>query len=196
MQKIVLASGNQGKLKEMNQLLAELNVEIVPQSDFDIPEAIEDGLSFVENSIIKARHAAKLTGLPAIADDSGLAVDFLKGQPGIYSSRFAGEAGNDAANNAKLLELMENVPAAERTARFHCCVVFMRHENDPMPLVCQAAWEGKILPEACGENGFGYDPLFFVASENCASAQLSKERKNQLSHRGLALKELVSRIKL
>lgn len=189
--KIVLASGNQGKLKELQARLGALDVEVLPQSQFVIPDADETGLSFIENAIIKARHAAKLSGLPAIADDSGLEVDYLQGQPGIYSARFAGSNATDEKNNAKLLSSLAGVPEAQRSARFQCVLVFMRHENDPTPLVCQGSWEGKILTEARGENGFGYDPLFFIEDKNCCSAELAAEEKNRISHRGKAMSLLM-----
>ncbi len=194
MQKIVLASGNQGKLKEFQQLLGDCGFDIVPQSDFNVPEAEETGLSFVENAIIKARNAAKYTGLPAIADDSGLEVDALNGQPGIYSARFAGKNASDEDNNKKLLADLNNIPESQRSARFQCLLVFIRHENDPAPLISQGSWQGNILFEALGENGFGYDPLFFVPEKNCSSAQLPPEIKNKISHRGLAIADLVQRI--
>ena len=197
MNKIVLASSNAGKLKEIQSLLANKQVECVLQSDFDVPDAIEDGLSFVENAIIKARHAASLTGLPALADDSGLEVDALHGAPGIYSARYAEVDGprevRDEANNQKLLKELNDVPEAERTARFQCVIALVRHANDPMPLICQGTWEGRILFKACGANGFGYDPLFYVPTHQCASAELDPAVKNQLSHRGQALRELLQR---
>ena len=194
---IVLASGNQKKLRELQAMLAVKSVTFVPQTQFDIPEAVEDGLSFVENAIIKARHASKLTGLPAIADDSGLEVDALGGAPGIYSARFARMhgAGNsdDAANNALLLEKLRDEPDAQRTARFQCVLALMRFPDDPMPLICQGTWEGRILHVAIGSNGFGYDPLFFVPSHNCASAELAPAIKNSISHRAQALQQLLLR---
>ena len=190
MHRIVLASGNKKKLAEMQLLLAGLPFEILPQSQFAIPDAIEDGMSFVENAIIKARHAAKLTGLPAIADDSGIAVDALGGEPGIYSARFAGEPSDDAANNRKLLEMLADVPETERTAQFHCVLVFMRHATDPVPLVCHGVWHGSILFAPRGDNGFGYDPLFWVPTHQCSSAQLEPAEKNRISHRGLAMRLL------
>ena len=189
---IVLASGNQKKIKELQTLLGPSGYSILPQSDFDTPEAIEDGLSFVENAIIKARNAAKHSGLPAVADDSGLEVDALKGQPGIYSARYSGDNATDANNNAKLLAALKDIPEAERTARFQCVLVYMRHAEDPTPLVCQGSWEGRILLQAQGENGFGYDPLFFVPEHNCSSAELSPEQKNRISHRGIAMQKLLS----
>ncbi|MFT6309957.1 MAG: XTP/dITP diphosphohydrolase [Porticoccus sp.] len=191
MTQIVLASGNQGKLKELNQLLKPCNITAVSQSEFNIAPAIEDGLSFVENAILKARWAAKHSGLPAIADDSGLEVDYLNGQPGIYSARFSGDQATDDKNNAKLMNLLENVPTDERTARFQCVVVYMRHKDDPTPIICKGTWEGVIGTELVGDNGFGYDPLFFIPSLNLTSAQLMPEQKNKLSHRGQAMTNLV-----
>ncbi len=191
MQKIVLASGNRGKLKEFQQLLQGCGFEVLPQSDFNVPEAEETGLSFVENAILKARNAATHTGLPAIADDSGLEVDALKGQPGIYSARFAGPEASDADNNRKLLKLLDGVKDSERSARFQCLLVFMRHEHDPVPLVCQGSWEGIILHQPQGDNGFGYDPLFYVPEQQCSSAELAPETKNRISHRGQAMAKLL-----
>lgn len=191
MKKIILASSNQGKLREFQQILSVKDIELVPQSMFNLSDADETGLSFVENAIIKARHASELTGLPSLADDSGIEVDALQGQPGIYSARYAGAHGADQENNKKLLLELTDVPEPLRTARFQCVIVFMRHAQDPTPLICQGSWEGRILSEACGVNGFGYDPLFFVPSHNCTSAELSKEIKNDLSHRGKALRELM-----
>jgi XTP/dITP diphosphohydrolase len=197
MRQIVLASGNLKKLVELKQMLQGLDVELLPQTNFNIPEAIEDGLSFVENAIIKARHASRLSGLPAIADDSGLEVDALHGAPGIHSARFAAgaDAGNssDEANNELLLKKLEGLPESQRTARFQCAIVLMRHADDPMPLVCQGSWEGYILQQARGSHGFGYDPLFYVPSHRCASAELSPEIKNHISHRALALQQLLAR---
>jgi XTP/dITP diphosphohydrolase len=190
-QRIVLASGNQGKVSEIAALLAEFDFEVLPQSQFGVPEAEETGLTFVENAIIKARNAAAHTGLPAIADDSGLEVDFLKGAPGIYSSRFAGPEATDHDNVDKLLAELKDVSDAERTARFQCLLVFMAHDKDPTPLICQGTWEGRILHHPQGFGGFGYDPVFYVPSHDCASAELEPEVKNQLSHRGQALRKLV-----
>ncbi|NOI59303.1 XTP/dITP diphosphatase [Vibrio coralliilyticus] len=189
-QKIVLATGNQGKVREMADLLADFGFDVVAQSEFNVSEVAETGTTFIENAIIKARHAAKETGLAAIADDSGLEVDFLKGAPGIYSARYAGEGASDQQNLEKLLDAMQGVPKEQRTARFHCVLVLMRHELDPTPIVCHGKWEGRILTEAQGDNGFGYDPVFFVPEDNCASAELEPTRKKQLSHRGKALKQL------
>lgn len=192
MSKIVLATGNPGKVAEMQSTLEEFGFEVVPQSEFEIPDAIEDGLSFVENAIIKARHASALTGLPAIADDSGLEVDALKGEPGIYSARYADGKG-DAANNEKLLQELANTQ--NRAARFQCVIVFMQHANDPTPIICQGTWEGEIAMQAVGEHGFGYDPLFYVPELNCHSAQLEPAQKKRLSHRAKALSQLQAILK-
>ena len=192
--KVVLASNNVGKVREINQLLSSADLEVVPQSDFNIPDADETGLTFVENAIIKARQAAELSGLPAIADDSGLEVDALKGAPGIYSARFSGEGASDEKNLRKLLEDLKDIPEAERTARFQCLMVYMQHANDPTPIICQGTWEGVITFAPQGENGFGYDPVFFVPTHKCTSAELSPETKNQLSHRGQALQKLIVEI--
>jgi XTP/dITP diphosphohydrolase len=192
--KVVLATGNKGKLTEFRQLLAGLDMDVVPQSDFDIPDAIEDGLSFVENAIIKARHAAKLTGLPAIADDSGLEVDMLNGAPGIYSARFSGENATDEKNNLRLLSLLQEIPEEQRTARFQCLLVMMRHAEDPTPLICQGTWEGRISFAPQGDNGFGYDPLFLIPELGLTSAQLEKTEKNRISHRGQAMGLLLEKL--
>lgn len=193
-EKIVLASNNAGKIREINQLLSRQGIEVLPQKDFTSEEAVEDGLSFVENAIKKARFAARASGLPAIADDSGIEVDALHGQPGIYSARYAGADASDRQNLEKLLESLKGVEDAQRSARFQCLMVYVRHQNDPVPVICQGTWEGKILTAPQGENGFGYDPVFFVPEENCSAAQLSPERKNSLSHRGKALKQLVKKL--
>jgi XTP/dITP diphosphohydrolase len=190
-EKLVLASGNQGKLREFSQLFADKNIQVIPQDVFDTIEAEENGLSFVENAILKARNACKFSGLPALADDSGLEVDALKGEPGIYSARYAGPGASDEDNYLKLLTEMKDVPHERRTARFQCVLVYMRHENDPTPQVFQGSWEGQILTEPAGAEGFGYDPVFFVPNEACSSAELSKERKNAISHRGQAIQELL-----
>ncbi len=193
--KVVLASGNRGKLREINQIIKDLGMRALPQSDFAVSDAEETGLSFVENAILKARHAARATGLPAIADDSGLEVDALNGAPGIYSARFAGPGATDADNVQKLLASLQDVADSERTARFQCLMVFMRHAEDPTPLICQGTWEGRILRQPRGENGFGYDPVFFVPGEQCAAAELAPEVKNRLSHRGQALARLLAALK-
>jgi len=191
-ERIVLASNNAGKVREINQLLAEQEIQVIPQKTFDIPEAEETGLTFVENAILKARNASRHSGLPAIADDSGIEVDALKGAPGIYSARFAGAGSSDQDNNRKLLADLAGVPAAERTARFQCVMVYMRHSEDPTPIICQGTWEGVILEQPRGENGFGYDPLFLIPDQGCTSAELGPEQKNRLSHRGQALRKLLA----
>ncbi|ANS84368.1 XTP/dITP diphosphatase [Vibrio scophthalmi] len=190
MSKIVLATGNQGKVREMADLLADFGFDVFAQSEFNVIDAEETGTTFIENAIIKARHAAAETGLAAIADDSGLEVDYLQGAPGIYSARYAGEDASDQDNIDKLLKAMVDVPAEQRTARFHCVLVFMRHAADPTPIVCHGKWEGRILTEAQGENGFGYDPIFYVPEDDCSSAELEPTRKKQLSHRSKALQKL------
>ena len=192
MKDIVLASSNNGKVREINQLLAGLDMVVRPQGEFNVVDAEETGLTFVENAILKARNAAQHTGLPAIADDSGLEVDALAGAPGIYSARFAGEGASDQANLEKLLDALQDTPEENRSARFQCLMVYMRHADDPTPLICQGSWEGRILTAARGSNGFGYDPVFYVPTHNCASAELPAETKNQLSHRGQALRKLVA----
>ncbi|MFT6050376.1 MAG: XTP/dITP diphosphohydrolase [Halioglobus sp.] len=181
---VVLASGNAGKLAELSRILSPLPFSLRSQAEFDMPDVVEDGLSFVENAIIKARAVAKFTGHATIADDSGLEVDHLLGAPGIYSARYSGEG--DAANNAKLLTALAMLPRSERTARFQCVLVYMRHWRDPTPIVCQGSWEGEILFEAAGVNGFGYDPLFFLSKYQCSSAQLDAAEKNRVSHRAKA----------
>jgi len=193
MRKVVLASSNKGKLVELQAILEQKGVQLIPQSDFTVSDADETGLSFVENALIKARHACLATDLPAIADDSGIEVDALHGEPGIYSARYAGSHGEaaDKKNNAKLLRELEGIEEAERTARFQCVIAYMRHAKDPMPLICQGTWEGRILLNEEGENGFGYDPLFYVPSHGCASARLSAATKNAISHRGQALTQLL-----
>ena len=195
MQDIILATGNPGKVRELSNMLNDFNVNIRPQSDFEVPDVPETGTTFVENAIIKARHAAKLTKLPAIADDSGIEVDALNGAPGIYSARYAGEGASDGDNLNKLIEATRAVPPTERRARYRCVLVFMRHADDPSPIICDGSWEGNLITEPRGENGFGYDPIFFVESDNCTSAELSKARKDELSHRGKALRELMARLK-
>lgn len=191
MKKIVLATGNQGKLREFTQLLSPLKINIVSQADLDVVEAEETGLSFVENAIIKARNACEQTGLAAIADDSGIEVDALRGAPGIYSSRYAGESASDADNIAALLNALKDVPASERGARFQCVIVFMRHAEDPTPLIFQGSWQGQIMTETAGEAGFGYDPIFFVPETDCSAAELSSEQKHAISHRGQAMRRFV-----
>lgn len=182
---IVLASHNQGKIRELSLLLADLGIEVLSQADFAIADVAETGLSFVENAIIKARHAAKLSGLPALADDSGLCVDALLGAPAIYSARYAGEHGNDAANMARLLAEMADKSC--RRARFVCVLAFCRHADDPTPIIAQGQWWGEIALEAQGEGGFGYDPVFYLPELGKTAAQLSAVEKNQMSHRAKAL---------
>lgn len=189
-QKIVLASGNQGKVREFTSLFAEYGVDVIAQKELGVEDVPETGTTFVENAIIKARHAAKVTGLPAIADDSGLVVDALGGAPGIYSARFAGEDATDSDNIDKLLS--ELAGSDNRKAHFFCTLVFMRHAGDPVPLVSQGKWQGEILKSREGYGGFGYDPVFNVPSHNCTAAQLDKAEKNRISHRGNALAILLA----
>ena len=196
---IVTASNNTGKLKEFEALLKGGARKLSPQSEFGVSSVEETGLSFAENALLKARHACQQTQLPCIADDSGLVVDALRGDPGIYSARYAGDAfadrqTNDKANNQLLLENLKNVPAAGRTARFHCALAFIRFPEDPCPVICQASWEGQILFAAQGNNGFGYDPLFYLPLSDCSSAELSPEQKNCISHRGQALRKLLKEL--
>ena len=190
---IVLASGNQGKIAEFQGALDPLGFNVIAQSEFNVNDVAEDGFSFVENAIIKARHASKQTGLPAIADDSGLEVQALNGAPGIFSARYAGEHGNDAANNIKLLtELKQH---QNRSAKFQCALAFFRFPNDPNPIISQAAWAGRILEQQTGENGFGYDPLFFIPELEKTSAELDPAEKKKISHRALAIKDLFQKLK-
>ncbi|GBF30853.1 dITP/XTP pyrophosphatase [bacterium MnTg04] len=195
MSKLVLATGNRGKLAEIMEIVAPLGIKIVPQSEFAVPEVAETGLSFVENAIIKARNAARHSGLPALADDSGLEVDALHGAPGIRSARYAGDDRDDQANNRLLLSRLAGIPADKRTARFQCVIVFLRRPDDPVPLICHADWEGRIVDRPKGENGFGYDPLFLVAGMQRTSAELSAEEKNRISHRGRALAMLAGQLR-
>jgi XTP/dITP diphosphohydrolase len=190
---VVLASGNRAKLAELAGILEPLGVQLIPQGDVGVPEVAETGLSFVENAILKARAAAGHSGLPAIADDSGLEVDFLDGAPGIHSARYSGKG--DAANNARLLTELAGVPDEQRSARFQCVIVYMRHALDPTPLICQASWEGRILPEPRGEGGFGYDPLFWVPDQQCSAAELDPDLKNRISHRARASALLLEALK-
>ncbi len=192
---IVLASNNAGKVREINALLAAEDIHVIPQDELGVVEMEETGLSFVENAIIKARNAAAHSGLAAIADDSGIEVDALAGAPGIYSARFAGAGASDLDNLDKLLKTLEGVPAEQRTARFQCLMVYMRHAEDPTPVICPGTWGGIILEVPRGENGFGYDPIFFVPSEGLSSAELDPATKNRLSHRGQALAKLVRYLK-
>ncbi|MDJ0881431.1 MAG: RdgB/HAM1 family non-canonical purine NTP pyrophosphatase [Gammaproteobacteria bacterium] len=194
MHKLVIASGNQGKLRELSALLAPLNFEVHTQAEFNVHEAEETGTTFVENAIIKARNAAEQSGLPAIADDSGIEVDALDGAPGVYSARFSGPGASDTKNNELLVEKLRDVPEAERTARYRAVIVYMRHAKDPSPIICEGSWEGRILLEPKGQGGFGYDPYFFVPSHGCTGAELSAEEKNRISHRGQALQLLVNKL--
>ncbi len=193
-EKIVLASNNAAKLREIQAVVDKQRYRLIAQSELQIGEVAETGTTFVENAIIKARHAASQCGLGALADDSGIEVDALQGAPGIYSARYAGERADDAANNEKLLGALQGVPDHERTARFRCVIVYMRHAHDPMPILCQGTWEGRILHKAAGCNGFGYDPLFYVPSHDCSSAQLDPAEKNRISHRARALQKLMHRL--
>ena len=194
-QRWVLASGNAGKLAEMRSLLAVLDIELVSQSEFDVPDAEETGIAFVDNALIKARHAAAMTGLPAIADDSGLAVDALDGAPGVYSARYAGAHGDDHANNAKLVAALEGLAPHARGAAFHCCLVATRTADDPVPVIAHGVWHGRVLEAPRGDHGFGYDPLFWVDEENASAAEMGAERKNAISHRARAMRQLVERLR-
>ncbi len=194
MKKIVLASNNAGKLKEFNTLLAPLGIEIIPQAALNIPEAEETGLSFIENAILKARHAAAASGLPALADDSGLAIPALGGAPGIYSARYAGKTAGTHENIQKLLEAANDLPDEARAAEFHCVLAFMSHATDPTPLICDGNWKGLLLRAPRGAGGFGYDPVFFVPEEHKTAAELDPVRKNEISHRALAVKALLTQI--
>ena len=195
MKQIVLATGNLGKVREINELLADHDLQVAAQSAFNVPEAEETGLTFVENAILKARNAAAHTGLPAIADDSGLEVDALNGAPGIYSSRYAGKNASDRDNLEKLLADLGDLPGEKRGARFQCLMVYLRHAKDPTPLICQGTWEGRVLFAPRGSNGFGYDPVFYVPTHDCSSAELPPEIKNRLSHRGQALRKLIAALR-
>jgi XTP/dITP diphosphohydrolase len=192
---LVLASSNQGKLRELQTMMQPLGWTARPQSDWAISDAVEDGLSFIENALIKARHAARHAGIPALGDDSGLVVDALQGEPGIFSARYAGENAGDAANNRKLLHVLKGVDAPDRQAHFYCAIALVRHAQDPAPLIATGKWSGSILEKETGSAGFGYDPLFWVPERKLASAQLPPEVKNQISHRGQALAALAEQMK-
>jgi len=194
MKKIILASNNKGKIAEFNTMLDGI-YQVVSMSDMQVEEVPETGLTFVENALIKARNASEQSGLPALSDDSGIVVDALNGEPGIYSARYAGNHGDDEANTQKLLDKMEDVADGKRTARFWCAIVFVEHANDPTPIIIQRGWEGEILRKKAGDNGFGYDPIFYVPTHRCASAELSPEIKNSISHRGKALVALLEELK-
>ena len=191
---LVLASGNAGKIIELQQMLGGLGINIIPQQQLDIEDVEETGLSFVENAILKARHASQQSGLPAIADDSGLEVDCLSGAPGIYSARFSGPQATDQSNVDMLLEKLRDVPGPERSARYQSVIVVMRHATDPTPIICHGSWEGQIAYEEKGSNGFGYDPIFLVKELGCHAAELDKTTKNRLSHRGKAIAELLQQL--
>lgn len=195
MQKIVLATGNPGKVRELAHLLADFGLDVVAQTELGVDSAEETGLTFIENAILKARHAAAITGLPAIADDSGLAVDVLGGAPGIYSARYAGVDASDQQNLDKLLLTLKDVPQSERSAQFHCVLVYMRHAEDPTPIVCHGSWDGEILFAEAGKGGFGYDPIFHVPALGKSAAELTREEKSAVSHRGQALKLLLEALK-
>jgi XTP/dITP diphosphohydrolase len=194
MKTLVLASGNAGKLKELQAMLGDLPLQIVAQGELGVSDVPETGLTFVENALIKARHASAVTGLPALADDSGLIVDALDGAPGLYSARYAGSPTNDAANNAKLLDALREVPADRRTARFYAVIVLLRHANDPQPLICEGSWEGVILDEMRGSNGFGYNPVFLDPTHGLTAAEMDPAQKNAISHRALALQLLKQKL--
>jgi XTP/dITP diphosphohydrolase len=189
-QKIVIASGNKGKIRELQSLLGAFNIETAPQSEFNVPDIEETGLTFIENAILKARNAAKLTGLPALADDSGLCVFALDNRPGIYSARYAGPGAKDTDLIAKVLAEMKDVPDEQRGAAFHSVIAYLRHEADPDPIIAHGVWPGSIVHHAEGEHGFGYDPIFFVPEHNCTAAELDADVKNKISHRGRALAAL------
>ena len=192
--KVVLASSNAGKIKELQNMLVDLNLTIIPQATLQVSDAAETGLTFVENALLKARHACEQTGLPALADDSGLTVAALKGAPGIYSARYAGEHGDSQANITKLLDVMRDVPLSERQAAYYCVLVFMTHAQDPAPIICEGSWRGEILTAPQGTMGFGYDPIFYLPAAHKTVAELPLALKNQLSHRGHALRKLLKKL--
>lgn len=194
MKTLVLATGNKGKVTELASLLQPFGFDVVPQTQLGVPDADETGLSFIENAILKARHAAALTGKPALADDSGLAVDALGGAPGIYSARFAGDHGNDQANIDLLLQKLADVAPNERSAQFHCVLALVRHANDPTPVIAHGVWHGEICTSPLGDGGFGYDPIFYIADLGKTAAQLSKAEKAAISHRGQALQRLTAQL--
>jgi len=194
MKKLVLASSNPGKLRELSALLHDWPYKIIPQTDLNVSDVAETGTTFVENAIIKARHAAQHTGYAALADDSGIVVDALNGEPGVYSARFSGSNASDDANNALLVEKLRSVPEAQRNARYQAVIVFMRNAADPSPIICEGSWEGVIVLDAKGSGGFGYDPYFYLPEYDCTSAELSADEKNRISHRGKALRLLLERL--
>jgi len=191
---LVLASGNAGKLTEIAGMLQPLGWTVRPQDDWAVEPAVEDGLTFIENALIKARQAAHVTGLPALGDDSGLVVDALAGEPGIFSSRYAGDSADDRSNNDKLLQAMAGIDREARGAHFYCAMALMRYPEDPAPLLATGRWHGRILEALAGSGGFGYDPLFWVPEERCSAAQLSAATKNRLSHRGKAMIALLAQV--
>lgn len=191
----VLASGNPGKLREMSEILADIGIELLPQSRFNVPVVDETGLCYVENAILKARAAAAVSGLPAIADDSGIEVDVLDGAPGIYSARYAGPGANDQQNLERLLDKVKATGIREPSSRYQCVIVYMRHAKDPSPIIAEACWEGNIVPEPRGQNGFGYDPVFLVPTHGCTSAELPSDVKNRISHRAKALQILLHKLR-
>jgi XTP/dITP diphosphohydrolase len=194
MRQLLLASNNRGKLRELGELLQGLDLEIVPQEQYGVPEVEETGLTFIENALLKARNAAHYSGLPALADDSGLVVNALHGAPGIHSARFAGPQASDAENLRKLLEDLACRGPQDRAARFQCVLVLLRHAADPMPIIAEGTWEGSILASPRGSNGFGYDPVFLVPGYGCSAAELPSETKNALSHRGQALRQFLAQL--
>ncbi len=194
MKKLVLASSNPGKLRELSALLDESRYKIIPQADFNVPEVAETGTTFVENAIIKARHAAQYTGLAALADDSGIVIDALNGEPGVHSARFSGSDASDESNNILLVEKLRSVPEALRSARYQAVIVYMRNAADPSPIICEGSWEGIMVLEAKGSGGFGYDPYFYLPDYGCTSAELSADEKNRISHRGQALRLLLEKL--
>jgi len=193
--KLVIASNNKGKIAELTDLLAPLGLQPVAQGELGVSEAEEPAVTFVENAIIKARHAARVTGLPALADDSGLAVDALDGRPGVRSARFAGEEATDNDNVEALLAALKDTPEAKRSAQFHCVLVYLRHADDPTPIICHGRWPGRILAEPRGQGGFGYDPVFLVPEHGCSAAELTREQKGRISHRGRALASLLDQLR-
>jgi len=193
--KLVIASNNKGKIAELTDLLAPLGLQPVAQGELGVSEAEEPAVTFVENALIKARHAARATGLPALADDSGLAVDALDGRPGVRSARFAGEEATDNDNVKALLAALKDTPEAKRSAQFHCVLVYLRHADDPTPIICHGRWPGRILAEPRGQGGFGYDPVFLVPEHGCSAAELTREQKGRISHRGRALASLLDQLR-
>ena len=193
--KLVIASNNKGKIAELTDLLAPLGLQPVAQGELGVSEAEEPAVTFVENAIIKARHAARVTGLPALADDSGLAVDALDGRPGVRSARFAGEEATDNDNVEALLAALKDTPEAQRSAQFHCVLVYLRHADDPTPIICHGRWPGRILAEPRGQGGFGYDPVFLVPEHGCSAAELTREQKGRIGHRGRALASLLDQLR-